>query len=566
MRGIVILNGRARLNEPTKSYKWWRIIYKDPITGKQHITSGGKTRESAENKAATLLGDFVPDPVKGVRPPTFKEVSDQWLDEHEGDWSENTRENYRYIIRRFILPSIGETPITMVSQSQLHSLPVSSREYQVITRRLIKSIMTDCQAWTHRDPSLYAKAVRVEGGKKQQRSYQVQRGDIPSSKLVASFIITAYGTLQSSPLDDPRTTSYDLASATKTRSERTMQFAPGLGVTEPTDYHFIDGIPFKTLYPSYRRPCDIDDLSKRNQELSFIRRKADFMRRCGLVTALGAAGGFRIGEVLALRVRHLLSKEQIMLAFQLARPREQRSWRGEVHVCEQITRGGIGQVRLTTPKYSHDRTVHLPMFLPNWNGFGIDTTRDQIAEIIPRFTDKSASLWTATDEECRLLWLNGFCPVGQLVWNRLEELWDTMPRVGKPSMQQEIRDFGDLLLFPAVGTGNKVTYESGWPYDTRIVEGAGGYQYPSNYMKTANAVYDYCSSIYDEWPINRVNSRTRKGWTHHALRHYAASSRIQAGVPLPIVARELGHKDAGFTLQRYGHMMQDAIPSTGFEY
>lgn len=35
---------------------------------------------------------------------------------------------------------------------------------------------------------------------------------------------------------------------------------------------------------------------------------------------------------------------------------------------------------------------------------------------------------------------------------------------------------------------------------------------------------------------------------------------------MPIVAREFGHKDASFTLQRYGHMMTDAIPEVGFDY
>ena len=84
--------------------------------------------------------------------------------------------------------------------------------------------------------------------------------------------------------------------------------------------------------------------------------------------------------------------------------------------------------------------------------------------------------------------------------------------------------------------------------------------------KHSALVYDYVAQIHGEWPINRINSKTRKGWTHHSLRHYAASSRIQAGVPLPIVARELGHKDAAFTLQHYGHMMADAIPKTGFDY
>ena len=137
-------------------------------------------------------------------------------------------------------------------------------------------------------------------------------------------------------------------------------------------------------------------------------------------------------------------------------------------------------------------------------------------------------------------------------------------------MREEIDAFMNLLLFPSVSRGipskSEFAIDSSWPYDASIPEGTGGYQHPSNYMKQSARIYDYVARIYGEWPINRVNAKTRKGWTHHSLRHSAASSRIQAGVQLPIVERELGHKDAAFTLQRYGHMMADAIPETGFDH
>ena len=192
--------------------------------------------------------------------------------------------------------------------------------------------------------------------------------------------------------------------------------------------------------------------------------------------------------------------------------------------------------------------VHLPMFLPNWNGFTPGSHRVQISQVVPRFADGSVGLWTASDGECRILWRAGFCPLGWLMWQHLQELWDMMPRHGKPSMQEEIGTFMNMLLFPSVSRGvpsrSELAYERDWPYDTLIPTGTGGYQHPSNYMKLANVVYDYCAGVYDEWPLHRVNSKTRRGWSHHALRHYAASSRIQSGVPLTVIARELGHRDA----------------------
>lgn len=41
----------------------------------------------------------------------------------------------------------------------------------------------------------------------------------------------------------------------------------------------------------------------------------------------------------------------------------------------------------------------------------------------------------------------------------------------------------------------------------------------------------------------------------HALRHYAASVWLDAGVSIKAVAEYLGHSDAGFTLRTYTHLM-----------
>lgn len=130
-----------------------------------------------------------------------------------------------------------------------------------------------------------------------------------------------------------------------------------------------------------------------------------------------------------------------------------------------------------------------------------------------------------------------------------------------------------MLLFPTSSParnqqpGHVVQTEQSFRYDISLVEGTGGYQVETAYAnRFANPIYDYVSGLFNEWPAHRVNATKRRGWTHHGLRHYAASSRMIAGVPIPIIARELGHKDGAFTLQRYGHFMPESIPQQGFEY
>ena len=47
-------------------------------------------------------------------------------------------------------------------------------------------------------------------------------------------------------------------------------------------------------------------------------------------------------------------------------------------------------------------------------------------------------------------------------------------------------------------------------------------------------------------------------FTHHALRHFFATTCIESGVDIPTVSRWLGHKDGGALAMRvYGHLRTD---------
>ena len=47
--------------------------------------------------------------------------------------------------------------------------------------------------------------------------------------------------------------------------------------------------------------------------------------------------------------------------------------------------------------------------------------------------------------------------------------------------------------------------------------------------------------------------------TPYALRHTCCTLMILAGVPLPIVAKMMGHKDLRMVTQVYGHVVKNAV-------
>ena len=48
-----------------------------------------------------------------------------------------------------------------------------------------------------------------------------------------------------------------------------------------------------------------------------------------------------------------------------------------------------------------------------------------------------------------------------------------------------------------------------------------------------------------------------EGVTLHSLRHFAISTWLRAGVPIPVVSRMAGHAKASFTIDTYGHCIPE---------
>lgn len=582
-KGIKVRGTEATIYQPTETHRWWKVAYIDRATGKRRTTSGGHTQEEAETKARRLSGQYVEGWKSGGIAPTLQEAVDLWLAANRSNWSSRTYDHYSYFAQKFTA-LYGTRPIDRITPIDISKVDLTgqSRGQQEKARTLLRGILGHSSAWMP-DKKIIENIVRgitLSGNSGGKRNPRVSRGDIPSSQYIAATIITAYHTLQLGPFNDPEWSSIDAVSGKKRRRTGSMKLHPALGMATPLDDAFKDGLTLE-IANSHRRGIpkhySNPDDRRKDETLELAAR----YRQIGLATALGAGGGLRIGEVLALRVRHFLSPTQVALIgskdWRLGADyyggNPELAFRGVLDVSEQASQASRGKVWITGTKgNTKSRTVHLPAFLPNWNGFGISTHRPQIASVIPRFADPAVSLWDATEEEALTLWKHGFTPLGFLVWQRLHELWQH-PAIKHLPLGPRAKEYRQLLLFPTRNKARKgrdglpnVQTDPGWRKSIRIVEGDGTYQAQSNYATHTNPLYDYVEEQFDESPEHRTNAEGRKGWTHHGFRHWAVSSRIQAGVPLPLIAKEMGHSDSAFTLERYGHVLDQGVADEGFEY
>lgn len=567
----VILGGRARIYQPTAGDKNWRITYYDH-QHKRHTSHGGKTRDEAIIAAANLLGDVVNDDNAHI--PTINECVDAYIQQNSYRWNPRTVQQYRALAKRYTY-KIGDTPCTKVSPQllrQITKVGTLSQNQRLRLRAVIRGTFEQAQAWISISEESFAQAILIGGTSGDNaRNPEVQRGDIPPSKLVAAFINTAYSTYQITPIDPPGTTINPI---TGEKTLGTIAYRePTPGITEPMDSIYLQGLPTDIVNKYAARKIPMHYRNREQRLTDEVKRIAGMYRRTALITALGAGGGLRIGEVLALRVRHILNKQQAYDLI-LGASNQELGYRGYMDICEQASTATGGTIYITHPKGNREREIHLPAFLPCWNGFDYKTSqREQMTEWIPRLADNHESMWTLTDNEVFTTWQHGFIPLGWMLINRLREMVTEIPGYTGMNNRERTRTYLNMLLFPTSTPARKqipghvIQHEKAWHYDITIVPGTGGYQVETAYAnKYANPLYDYVSEQYECWPAHRANATRRRGWTHHGLRHYACSSRIIAGVPIPIVSKELGHKDSAFTLQRYGHFMPDAIPSEGFEY
>lgn len=591
--GTRILGGRATLYAPTDA-KAWRVAVADPVTGRRRVLSA-TSRQNAVAKARDALGDWDAD-AETARPseaPTVAEAVESWIDANRSRWVARTVEVYRY--RSRALGSIADARVTAVRPSDLRAVADGlSREQAKRLRTVVRGTFDHVERWTKRDGRLYAEAVRIPGTSGDDAPRQVERQQIPSTEWIAGAINCLYGTCQIHPA---------LGRGSETLNPITGEHSHPAADELAADPWFLGetlrlGAPLRII-DSMRRgvPRHYSDTEgRRRAETTEL---AGRFRQIALLTAFGAGGALRIGEALALRPRHLFgptldqnTARNIAASMAAILGREVvdgyeprgteevggmllRGYRGRVDVVEQVSPLPTGRMAISAPKMQRNRTVWLaPLLYPAW-----DTSSRSLRELLTDPTapgaesfdfelfrpgDQAASLWTMTEYDALTLWRAGFVPLAYLLHDRLRELW--------VESRGDIRRWWDCLLFPTRNPARtEPLFPDRWPYSKAVPNGT--FQAPANFVwRYVSPVYDHVSEVLHSWPGHKGNAQRhntekepRRGFTHHALRHWAISQWLGRGTSVSMVTRQAGHADEAFTLSRYSWALAEHLPARGFE-
>lgn len=593
--GTSILGGRATLYTPTGA-KSYRVALLDPVTRTRRVLSA-TSRKAAEEKARAALGDWDEEAeVKRSDAPTVAQAVESWIEANSSRWVARTVEVYRY--RAAALRPIAEARVTAVKPGDLRGIADGlSREQAKRLRTVVRGTFDAVEKWTGRDGRVYAEAVRIPGTASDDAPRQVERAVIPSTQWITGTIDCLYSTCQIHPA--------------RARLGETLNVVTGEHVHQGledlnADPWFLGesltlGAPL-SLIDSMRRGIPkhySDPEGRRREETAEL---ASRFRQIALITALGAAGALRIGEVLALRPRHLFGltldqntarlvamgmgnvlTREVLDGYELHGTEEMGGrllpgYRGRVQVVEQVSPLSTGRMAISAPKMGRSREVWLsPLLYPAW-----DTSNRSLRQLLADTTapsadafsfelfapdDVNASLWTMTERDAVQLWRAGYIPLPYLLHDRLRELW--------VETGGDIRKWWNCLLFPtrnaARRRGEGPLFPERWPYAKEAPNGA--FQPPSNLSyRYISPVYDYVSEVLDQWPGYKGNPQRhntdkppRRGFTHHALRHWAISQWLGRGTPVSMVTRQAGHKDEAFTLSRYSWALAEHLPERGFE-
>ena len=108
---------------------------------RRYVALGPVGRDEAESRLRYTLADVergIWQPTQAPEPPpepeptiTFHEYAEQWWVEHEGEWSENTRADYRWRLELHLLPFFGEQEldgITIAEVDRYKAFKLGERE------------------------------------------------------------------------------------------------------------------------------------------------------------------------------------------------------------------------------------------------------------------------------------------------------------------------------------------------------------------------------------------------------------------------------------------------------
>lgn len=569
---IKVADGLASLILPSAKRRTWQVFFNDPVTGKRRSVSGGHSREEAENRAYEVLGFYVPEHLrKDGACPTLADCWESWLDQNQDRLNTRSVDNYKHTAKRLLDP-LGEVEIRELSPTRIRQIDVS--DLSINQQRKVRTILRHSLSVNERWLKTFSldelvSAVRLHAHKTSDgRNASVPRGSIPPMHWLGQVVQSAllsFAPMFDSPLGE-------------------LEF-------HPLPQEFFD-----------KRVASVPPQVKKNRKMLETRsreRTLMMLRQWATMVVLAANSGMRIGELLGLRVANLIDENTLyndvsrleMLNLNMDTyysdlddylPPEAAPaflyYRGKIFVEEQASQAGRGKTVVGAPKHNSSRAVWVSpvMFGCPWSDITgepeFQRATDKALWVLGRVTNPIISittpqeLWFMSQYEATALWMNGIIPVAYLLRQHLMWLlrrYESIEAIDDDA--DRTKAFSQLLVFPTISkarTGRdglpNVLYEAN-RYKTPIPRGTNGYQSTCNLAaRWTNFIFDHASEITDEWPVHRQGLDTRRGFSFHALRHYAISQMLRTpNISLPMASKLAGHSNIDFTLRRYGHVFDE---------
>lgn len=527
-----LYDGQLDLYAPTAARPYYRVRYRD-TTGKQRFKNVGKTRQEALTRAAELIGIATPahllDPSTA---PTVEDAFSTWLRTRTHRVSPRTHAYDHAIIKRY--NQLHHERINRLTPDDLARLPTHtvSRATQKKVRSLWRQMLTAHRAWLHYTPEHLVDGIHISGTRRDDDRTQVDPSIIPTSHYIHTLLAYAWST------ENP-------AIPTTTTSKQE-------GFTYPHPEEFA-GVP-ETLLSRHMRATQKhynDPDAFRTAERA---RAGRTYQTVAAIHTLAAGALMRIGEIMALRLRHVLDDRAIRTLAHIQTPTDfdtlytivNNLFTGHIRVEEQASVTTSGKMTVTRPKNARQRQTTLPSFLP-----AVDHARHLHAPA-------SARARAFTQHEALTYWMEHHTPALRMILvthiARIIQQWHT----NRAPEDITLINLRNTLLFPTLAKARSIPDIAGGltGYHGPDTLTGGGYRSNGNYRRIATPLMDYVSDRNGERPTSSRRSRT--GYTIHGLRHYGISIQLKAARSIVDVSADAGHRTPAFTLQRYSHLIRDA--------
>ena len=144
---------------------------RDPVSGKRRQVS--RTVRGTKREAEKVLNALVVDADQGHHTgtsATFKELSEQWLALAENDLSPTTLRRYQNLLKKRILPALGDRPVQSIRTNDLDQLylglvnkvglaPATVRQVHAVIRRAFRQAVR--WGWIATNPAVNATPPRL---------------------------------------------------------------------------------------------------------------------------------------------------------------------------------------------------------------------------------------------------------------------------------------------------------------------------------------------------------------------------------------------------------------------